>query len=82
MSKVKNVIKGCLSYHDIDIINIISITKTSVLFCGTLEKYQNPPDYVYFEKRRIDDLEVIKHECPIHNRLDIFVNETENNEHL
>lgn len=70
--KLANVIKGHLSYEEINNINIINIADMSVPFCGSLDAFQNPPDFMADWQKELMQMEVVKSYVN-GTRLDCFI---------
>lgn len=73
MNKLVNVIKGHLSREAVETINVISIGKMRVEFCGTLHNFRNPPDFMEEYQRGLMAAQVVKSEVN-GTRLDCFIN--------
>lgn len=72
MKKLANVIKGHCSYERIEYINIISIEKMNVEFCGQLDNFMSPPDFMQDFQKELIRAEVVK-SAVNGTRLDCFI---------
>lgn len=58
--KVKNVIKGLWQKHDLQEINIISLTESKVYYSGTVDGWDATTVDLILVKRKIENAEVIE----------------------
>ncbi len=73
MKKLKNVLKGYLSREIIDRLTVIDVNRLEVLYSGTLEDFQNAPDFMEEFKKELENKEVIKADLNCGCQLFIFV---------
>lgn len=73
MKKLKNVLKGYLSREIIDRLTVIDVNRLEVLYSGTLEDFQNAPDFMEEFKKELEDKEVVKADINCGCQLFIFV---------
>lgn len=72
--KVKNVIKGHLSYDEIERLTIINPNSEDIaIFAGTIENYMHPSEMMKEYKKEVDNMEVVKSAVNCGNQLFIIV---------
>lgn len=72
MKKLRNVLKGHRVHDVIDNINIINVEKMEVMFCGALDNFMSPPDFMERFRDELMNMDVKKSDVN-GARLDIFI---------
>lgn len=73
MAKLKNVLKGYTSHENISRLAVIDTKDLTALYSGTLEDFQNAPDFMEEFKTELEDKEVVKADINCGCQLFIFV---------
>lgn len=73
MSKVKNVIKGHLSYEEIERLTIIDVNELSTIYAGKIENWIKPQECMKEYKKEVENRDVIKSEVNCGCQLFVFV---------
>lgn len=76
IKKVKNVIRGYMSWENIEKLTIIAPESEKIaIFSGSIETYLNPDDGIRDYKNYIDNLEVVKSTVDCGQHLFLIVKE-------
>ncbi len=73
MKKLKNVLKGYMSIENIERLAIIDTKELEALYSGTLDDFQNAPDFMREFKEDLENKEVKKADMSCGCQLFIFV---------